>query len=153
MDERELTELRDAQTRRGHDDAGLWLSDDGRSGLGPRRLTIIDLSPPGHPPMSSADERHWIVCDGQIDDDRELRRELEERGEVVDAELHVQVGLGAAAAGRVGPPDVPVRAPQARRAEGTQSEPRSLASMHRRGSPTRPSPAADGARSPAGTPA
>ena len=46
-DERELVALRDAQTHRGPDDAGLWLANDARVGLGHRRLTIIDLSPQG----------------------------------------------------------------------------------------------------------
>ncbi len=42
---------RDAMAHRGPDDAGVWWSEDGRVGLGHRRLAIIDLSPAGHQPM------------------------------------------------------------------------------------------------------
>jgi asparagine synthase (glutamine-hydrolysing) len=80
-DEAELLALRDAQTHRGPDDAGLWLSEDGRVGLGHRRLSIIDLSPAGHQPMASADGRLRIVFNGEIYNFRELRRELEARGQ------------------------------------------------------------------------
>lgn len=59
-EEDELLALRDAQTHRGPDDAGLWLSADGRVGLGHRRLSIIDLSPAGHQPMKNADGSVWI---------------------------------------------------------------------------------------------
>ena len=44
--------------------------------LGFRRLSILDLSPRGHQPMSSADGRWWIVFNGEIYNYRELRAEL-----------------------------------------------------------------------------
>jgi len=44
-----------------------------------RRLSIIDLTG-GHQPMSSADGQVWLVCNGEIYNFRELRRELEARG-------------------------------------------------------------------------
>ena len=34
--------------------------------LGHRRLSIIDLSPKGHQPMSTTDGRYWIVYNGEI---------------------------------------------------------------------------------------
>ncbi len=43
VEEAEFLALRDAQTHRGPDDAGLWLSEDQRTGLAHRRLSIIDL--------------------------------------------------------------------------------------------------------------
>ena len=76
----EVTTLRDAQSHRGPDDAGLWLAKDRRTGLGHRRLSIIDLSPAGHQPMASGDERHWIVFNGEIYNFRDLRAELEQLG-------------------------------------------------------------------------
>jgi asparagine synthase (glutamine-hydrolysing) len=49
--------------------------------LGFRRLSILDLSPRGHQPMSSADRKHWIVFNGEIYNYIEIRKELEQRGE------------------------------------------------------------------------
>ncbi|HYO79654.1 MAG TPA: asparagine synthetase B, partial [Thermoanaerobaculia bacterium] len=39
---------------RGPDAGGTWISDDGRVGLGSRRLAIIDLSDEGTQPMHDA---------------------------------------------------------------------------------------------------
>ena len=44
-------------------------------GLGSRRLAIIDLSAGGHMPMSDADG-NWLVFNGEIYNDRELRGQL-----------------------------------------------------------------------------
>lgn len=75
-----LAAMRDALTHRGPDDAGLWVSADHRAGMGHRRLAIVDLSPAGHQPMPSEDERLWLTLNGEIYNHRELRLELEARG-------------------------------------------------------------------------
>ena len=48
--------------------------------LGHRRLAIINLSPAGHQPMSNEDGTIWIVCNSEIYNFREIRRELEKQG-------------------------------------------------------------------------
>ena len=75
-----LEAMRDTMRHRGPDDTGVWLSSDGRIGLGHRRLAIIDLSPGGHQPMSDISGQFWITYNGEIYNYQELRRELEARG-------------------------------------------------------------------------
>ncbi|MFZ2223254.1 MAG: asparagine synthase (glutamine-hydrolyzing) [Candidatus Deferrimicrobium sp.] len=74
----ELGEMRDTMVSRGPDDASLDLYRDDRLfvGFGHRRLSIIDLSPRGHQPMSTADGTLSIVFNGEIFNYRELRAEL-----------------------------------------------------------------------------
>lgn len=67
----------DAMVHRGPDDEGLW--SDGIVSIGMRRLSIVDLSS-GHQPIASADERWWIVFNGEIFNYKELRPGLEARG-------------------------------------------------------------------------
>jgi len=65
---------------RGPDAGGTWYSDDGRVGLGSRRLAIIDLTPEGTQPMHDIDGELVIVFNGEIYNYRELRGRLEGRG-------------------------------------------------------------------------
>src|SRR5258706_2771839 len=67
---------RDAMRHRGPDDAGEWWSEDGRIGLGHRRLAIIDLSATGHQPMLDAARELTIVFNGAIYNFSDLRREF-----------------------------------------------------------------------------
>jgi asparagine synthase (glutamine-hydrolysing) len=62
---------------RGPDDEGTHV--DGPCAIGMRRLSIIDLAG-GHQPMSTTDGTVWLVCNGEIYNFRELRRELENAG-------------------------------------------------------------------------
>jgi asparagine synthase (glutamine-hydrolysing) len=64
---------------RGPDDEGYHF--DGAVGLGFRRLSIIDLAG-GHQPMADADERVWVIFNGEIYNFQELREELESHGHV-----------------------------------------------------------------------
>jgi asparagine synthase (glutamine-hydrolysing) len=72
--------MSNALAHRGPDDAGTWLSPDRRVGLGHRRLAIIDLSPLGHQPMCSDDGQITIVFNGEIYNFKEVRAELQARG-------------------------------------------------------------------------
>ncbi len=75
-----LLAMRDTMVHRGPDDAGVWLSQDGCVGLAHRRLSIIDLSPGGHQPMTDISGHFTIVFNGEIYNYRELRDELESGG-------------------------------------------------------------------------
>jgi asparagine synthase (glutamine-hydrolysing) len=74
------TRMRDTLVHRGPDDAGAWHSPNDRVAFGTRRLSIVDLSPAGHQPMSNEDGTVWITYNGEIYNHEMLRKELEERG-------------------------------------------------------------------------
>ncbi len=86
-----LKKMNDAITHRGPDDFGYWgKSAEGvtrawketapdfrlQVGLGMRRLSILDLSPTGHQPMTTPDGRYWITFNGEIYNYIELREEF-----------------------------------------------------------------------------
>ena len=77
MDRGILAAMSATMIHRGPDDSGLHV--DGSAGLGMRRLSIIDLEG-GAQPMANEDARLWVVCNGEIYNFKELRRELEARG-------------------------------------------------------------------------
>jgi asparagine synthase (glutamine-hydrolysing) len=81
--ERSLVErMRDEMPHRGPDDAGALLFDEGRGGLGFRRLSIIDLSKAGHQPMHGCTDGVWLVFNGEIYNHARLREDLEKKGHV-----------------------------------------------------------------------
>ncbi|MFM7022712.1 MAG: asparagine synthase (glutamine-hydrolyzing) [Flavobacteriales bacterium] len=49
-------------------------------GIAHRRLSILDLSPSGHQPMSTEDAAIWITYNGEIYNYREIREELQQKG-------------------------------------------------------------------------
>ena len=70
----DLETMRDTLTHRGPDDAGCYFDDRVGLGLGFRRLSIIDLTPAGHQPMSNEDGSIWTVFNGEIYNFPALRR-------------------------------------------------------------------------------
>ncbi|MBF8248377.1 MAG: Asparagine synthase (Glutamine-hydrolyzing), partial [Bacteroidetes bacterium] len=64
-------------------------------GLGWRRLSIIDLSPSGHQPMSNADGTLWVIFNGEIYNYIELRVELKAKGYVFRTQSDTEVILHA----------------------------------------------------------
>src|SRR5689334_23492073 len=76
-----VEQMRDRMPHRGPDDAGVEILDQGRLGLGFRRLSIIDLSPAGNQPMRACANRSVrLVFNGEIYNHAEQRRELEAQG-------------------------------------------------------------------------
>lgn len=63
-------------SHRGPDDSGIWIDDAAGVGLGHRRLSIVDLSPLGHQPMLSRDDRFVLCYNGEIYNHLDLRAEL-----------------------------------------------------------------------------
>jgi asparagine synthase (glutamine-hydrolysing) len=74
--------MRDEMRHRGPDDEGASIFDEGRVGLGFRRLSIIDLSQAGNQPMHGCTDRVWLVFNGEIYNHARLREGLEQRGHV-----------------------------------------------------------------------
>ena len=78
VDTADIRKMTDRLAHRGPDDEGVFV--DGPIGLGHRRLSIIDLSPKGHQPMSDPTGDVWIVFNGEIYNYRSLRTQLESDG-------------------------------------------------------------------------
>jgi asparagine synthase (glutamine-hydrolysing) len=75
-----LARMNAAIAHRGPDDAGIAVFPEAGVGLAHRRLSIIDLSPRGHQPMTDTTGTVAIVYNGEIYNYKELRRELIEDG-------------------------------------------------------------------------
>ena len=71
------TRMADSLAHRGPDDSGVWVDPAAGLAVGFRRLSIVDLTPEGHQPMSSASGRYVIVFNGEIYNFQELRETLE----------------------------------------------------------------------------
>lgn len=81
-----VEDMTQALAHRGPDDRGVFRGrlrvrgSDFRVGLGHARLSILDLSPLGHQPMSSADGGVTVAYNGEIYNFRELREQLAAEG-------------------------------------------------------------------------
>ena len=62
---------------RGPDDAGTWVDEAQGIALAHRRLSIVDLSPAGHQPMTSASGRYVLAFNGEIYNHLDWRGELD----------------------------------------------------------------------------
>src|SRR5438876_586965 len=93
VDTAELYRIRDHMAARGPDGRGAWCSQDGRVGLGHRRLAIIDLSERAAQPMASSDGKRVITLNGEIYNYRALRAELELQGCVFRTQSDTEVLL------------------------------------------------------------
>lgn len=70
----------DTLHHRGPDDEGIWLAPEAGVALGFRRLAILDLSPLGHQPMTSVEQRYTVVYNGEIYNFQDLRKTLTAAG-------------------------------------------------------------------------
>lgn len=76
---------------RGPDDEGFFEQD--QISLAHNRLSIIDLSSAGRQPMQTPDGRFTLVFNGEIYNYREVRKDLELRGEVFATQTDTEVLL------------------------------------------------------------
>ncbi|MDP2883951.1 MAG: asparagine synthase (glutamine-hydrolyzing) [Ignavibacteria bacterium] len=75
--------------------AGFLFDNAPNLGLGWRRLSIIDLSPTGHQPMTNGDRSVWIIFNGEIYNYIELRQELQSKGFVFRTQSDTEVIIHA----------------------------------------------------------
>jgi len=84
-----------ALAHRGADGMGVWVDQESGVALGHRRLSVIDLSPTGDQPMRSSRRGHVLVCNGEIYNYRDLKRELGSLGSSFFGEADSEVLLEA----------------------------------------------------------
>jgi asparagine synthase (glutamine-hydrolysing) len=92
---RTVTRMSDRIRHRGPDDSGAWVDAEAGIALGFRRLAILDLSPTGHQPMQSADERFVMVFNGEIYNFASLRDELASLGHSFRGTSDTEIMLAA----------------------------------------------------------
>ena len=90
-----LKKMTNVIAHRGPDGEGQWVEDN--VGIGHRRLAILDLSPAGHQPMVSADNRWVLSYNGEVYNYRELRADLEAEGVWFRSQTDTEVVLNALA--------------------------------------------------------
>src|SRR4028119_2430933 len=88
-----VAQMQSALRHRGPDDRGIYIATDRQAAIAHTRLSILDLSPAGHQPMSSADGRYWITFNGEIYNFRELRSKLIAQGENFSSQTDTEVIL------------------------------------------------------------
>lgn len=91
-------DMADCLRHRGPDDEGVWSDPEVGITLSHRRLSIIDLSPGGHQPMTSQSGRYVLVFNGEIYNYLELRADLLQRGVQLRSRSDTEVLLESLAA-------------------------------------------------------
>ena len=95
IDQNDVLSMRQEVVHRGPDDCGLVQTVCGT--LGHTRLSILDPTDLGHQPMMTADGRFTLVYNGELYNDREIRKELESLGVVFRSRCDTETVLHALA--------------------------------------------------------
>lgn len=95
VNEAELHRFTDSLSHRGPDGNGFYIDNNANLGLGHRRLAIIDTSDAGKQPMPFADERYWIIFNGEMYNFIEVKSELAKAGFTFRTESDTEVILAA----------------------------------------------------------
>ena len=90
----QLDAMTSVMAHRGPDADGHWFDDAGIA-FGHRRLSIIDLSPEGRQPKSSASGRYQVCFNGEIYNFQELRQDLEKANHSFRGHSDTEVMLAA----------------------------------------------------------
>jgi asparagine synthase (glutamine-hydrolysing) len=98
--ERRIGAMLRAIEHRGRDDEGVFVSErfgpgELKCALGHRRLSIIDTSSAGHQPFFSEDGRFALTFNGEIYNYRDIREELQAKGEHFRTQTDTEVLLKA----------------------------------------------------------
>ena len=80
---------------RGPDDEGVWIDETAGIALSHRRLSIVDLSPLGHQPMTSKTGRYVLAFNGEIYNYVGLAAELKDRDHAFRGHSDTEVLLAA----------------------------------------------------------
>lgn len=91
----ELRRFTDMIAHRGPDGGDYFADESSGVGLGHRRLAIIDTSDTGRQPMSFANQKYWIVFNGEIYNFVELKNELEGYGYQFNSNSDTEVVLAS----------------------------------------------------------
>lgn len=86
--EKLLRRMTSAIRHRGPDHDGTWHDPIAGVGLAHNRLAIVELSPAGNQPMTSASGRYVLVYNGEVYNHADLRGELEQAGVRIDWRGH-----------------------------------------------------------------
>ncbi len=86
--ERTLNAMLTRIQHRGPDECGTYLSE--KLCMGNVRLSIVDLAS-GQQPLSTQDERYWIVYNGEVFNYLELKRDLEIKGHIFNTNCDTEV--------------------------------------------------------------
>ncbi len=73
-----VMKMTETLVHRGPDDSGFYVDEKYGIALGHRRLSILDISPKGHQPMTSFSGRYVIIYNGETYNYKELQKEIED---------------------------------------------------------------------------
>jgi asparagine synthase (glutamine-hydrolysing) len=83
------------QKHGGPDDSGIYTGETFNGTLGHCRLSIIDITPSGHQPMSYLSQRYVISYNGEIYNYKEIREQLKTEGYAFSTQSDTEVILAA----------------------------------------------------------